>query len=153
MKKESILIKDFTYDLPSERIAEYPLAQRDQSKLLVYQNGNTRDGVFIDLADYLPRGSTLVLNNTRVIKARILFQKQTGGVIEIFCLEPHGHAIEVSLQQTGSAQWDCLIGGASKWKAGQVLEKELQINNEFVVMQARYIEKEADRFLIEYSWN
>src|SRR6476659_4434402 len=102
MKMENILIKDYTYDLPSERIAKYPLAQRDQSKLLVYHNGKTSDGLFNDLADYLPKGSTLVLNNTRVIEARILFQKQTGGVIEIFCLEPHGHTIESSLQRTGN---------------------------------------------------
>src|SRR5436190_19020495 len=121
MKKENILIKDYTYDLPAERIAEYPLSQRDQSKLLVYQNGEIGDGVFEELPEYLPEASTLVLNNTRVIEARILFQKQTGGVIEIFCLEPHGHTMEVSLQQTGSTRWECLIGGASKWKAGQVL--------------------------------
>src|SRR5690242_13421375 len=100
MNKENILIKDYTYDLPAERIAKYPLPQRDQSKLLVYKNGKTRDASFYDLADHLSADSTLVLNNTRVIEARILFQKSTGGVIEIFCLEPYHQTIEASLQQT-----------------------------------------------------
>jgi S-adenosylmethionine:tRNA ribosyltransferase-isomerase len=130
MKKEDIFIKDYTYELPVERIAKHPLTQRDQSKLLVYQNGRIREEQFYKLPDLIPGGATLVLNNTRVIEARILFQKPTGGVIEIFCLEPYQQSIETSLLQTGHTRWDCLIGGASKWKAGQVLEKKILVNNE-----------------------
>ena len=101
MKKQEVLIKDYTYELPLERIAKFPLARRDQSKLLIYQDGRIRDENFSSLADLLPPDSTLVLNNTRVIEARILFQKNTGGVIEIFCLEPYHQTIETALGQTG----------------------------------------------------
>jgi S-adenosylmethionine:tRNA ribosyltransferase-isomerase len=153
MKKQDILIRDYTYELPTDRIAKFPLNERDQSKLLVYKNSEISNDSFYNLANHLPPNSTLVLNNTRVIEARILFQKPTGGVIEIFCLEPHQQSIETTLQQTAKTYWHCLIGGASKWKAGQILEKNLLINNEAVILHAKYVEKESDSFLIEFSWD
>lgn len=150
---QNILIKDYDYLLPHERIAEFPLKERDQSKLLIYKNGQISDDHFYQLHKHLPPDSTLILNNTRVIEARILFQKPTGGVIEIFCLEPYEAAIEESLSSTEKTQWQCLIGGASKWKHGQVLRKEVRVGNEAAGLEARYIRKEGDSFIIEFSWH
>lgn len=152
MKREQILMQDYTYLLPNERIAHHPLPKRDDSKLLVYKSGRIESDHFYHLADQLPEGSTLILNNTRVIEARIFFSKATGGVIEIFCLEPNGQSMEQSLQQTASVEWKCMIGGASKWKPGQVLSKELVIDGQAVNLEARYKGKLEDAFLIEFSW-
>jgi len=148
---QEILIKDYTYELPHERIAEFPLEQRDQSKLLVYKEGKITDARFFNLPDYLPADTTVILNNTRVIEARLLFQKPTGGVIEIFCLEPYEQSIEQAMQQKEVAVWKCLIGGASKWKPGQFLQKQLQ-QQEGLHLTAKYLEKKEDHFLIEFSW-
>lgn len=154
MKSEAqnLYIKDYDYHLPHDRIAEFPLEQRDQSKLLVYRNGEMTDDRFSNLPKHLPENSTLILNNTRVIEARILFRKHTGGVIEIFCLEPHQQTIEQSLAKTEKVHWQCLIGGASKWKPGQILRKEIFINGEAVQLNAKYVGKQADDFIIEFSW-
>lgn len=152
MKKEEILIQDYTYSLPNERIAHHPQQKRDDSKLLVYKSGKIEEDRFYNLAQQLPEGATLILNNTRVIEARIFFTKPTGGVIEIFCLEPYGQSMELSLQQQGSVEWQCMIGGASKWKPGQVLAKELEIDGEKVMLEARYKGKVEDAFLIQFSW-
>ncbi|MDQ3278906.1 MAG: S-adenosylmethionine:tRNA ribosyltransferase-isomerase [Bacteroidota bacterium] len=152
MKKEEILIQDYTYVLPDERIAHHPLPKRDHSKLLVYKSGRIEEDRFYHLPQHLPEGATLVLNNTRVIEARIFFTKATGGVIEIFCLEPAGQSMEISLQQQGSTEWACMIGGASKWKPGQVLTKELEIDGKKVVLEARYKGKVEDAFIIHFSW-
>ena len=147
---QEIRIKDYTYDLPHHRIAEFPLVQRDQSKLLVYRGGRITEDAFFNLPLHLPQGTTLVLNDTRVIEARLFFQKATGGVIEIFCLEPYQQSIEQAMQQKSPALWKCLIGGASKWKHGQVLEKHFHHNE--ISLTARYIDKKEDYFLIEFNW-
>lgn len=152
MKKEEILIQDYTYSLPDDRIAHHPLPKRDDSKLLVYKSGRIEEYRFFHLPQRLPEGSTLILNNTRVLEARIFFTKATGGVIEIFCLEPAGQSMELSLQQKGEAEWACMIGGASKWKPGQILTKELIIKGEKVVLEAHYKEKLADAFVIRFTW-
>lgn len=149
---QNLFIKDYDYNLPHERIAEFPLKERDQSKLLIYKNGEIRDDHFFNLHNHLPEESTLILNNTRVIEARLLFKKSTGGVIELFCLEPFQKTIEQSLAATEKVQWQCLIGGASKWKSGQLLHKEVFINHQPVQVTAKYISKQADSFLIEFSW-
>lgn len=152
MKKEEILIQDYTYSLPDDRIAHHPLPKRDDSRLLVYKSGRIEEDRFFHLPQHLPEGSTLILNNTRVLEARIFFTKATGGVIEIFCLEPAGQSMEISLQQKGEAEWACMIGGASKWKPGQVLTKELIIEGDKVVLEAHYKEKLADAFVIRFTW-
>ncbi|WP_121354502.1 S-adenosylmethionine:tRNA ribosyltransferase-isomerase [Flavisolibacter nicotianae] len=152
MKKEEILIQNYTYTLPNERIAHRPLQKRDNSKLLVYKSGKIEEDRFSNLPERLPEGATLILNNTRVIEARIFFTKPTGGVIEIFCLEPHGQSMEISLQQQGSAEWQCMIGGASKWKPGQVLRKEMEIGGKPVTLEAHYNGKIEDAFIIRFSW-
>src|SRR5690349_5816525 len=125
-KPSTIYIRDYDYPLPQERIAPFPLAKRDDSKLLVYRQGHITDEHFHQLPGLLPQGSLLVVNDTRVIEARILFRKPSGGVIEIFCLEPEDGMIEQSLLRTGPVTWRCLIGGASKWKPGQLLQKTIE---------------------------
>lgn len=146
-------MQDYTYVLPNERIAYHPLAKRDDSRLLVYKSGRLAEDRFYDLPEKLPEGATLILNNTRVIEARIFFTKNTGGVIEIFCLEPHEQSMELSLQQQGEVEWKCMIGGASKWKPGQVLAKELDIEGKKVTLNARYKGKIEDAFIIHFSWS
>lgn len=150
---ENIFIKNYDYPLPNFRIAEVPLYERDQSKLLIYKDGQITDDFFYNLDDFVPLASTLILNNTRVIEARIFFRKPTGGIIEIFCLEPHQQTIEQSLATVSRVQWQCLIGGASKWKSGQILKKEFVIDEKVVDLQATYISKNTDSFIIEFSWN
>lgn len=149
---EHILIEDYTYDLPAEKIAAFPLEKRDQSKLLVYQNGSITDDFFYNLPNHLPGGVALFLNDTRVVEARILFTKTTGAVVEIFCLEPFEQSIEQGLQQTGKVLWKCMIGGASKWKHGQVLTKQFYIEGKAGELRAKYVRKEDESFLIEFEW-
>lgn len=142
----------YTYTLQNEQIAHHPLAERDQSKLLVYKSGRIEEDHFFNLPKRLPDGATLILNDTRVIEARIFFKKQTGGVIEIFCLEPHGQSMELSLQQKGAVEWKCMIGGASKWKPGQVLTKELTVAGSTTRLEAHYRGKVEDAFVIQFTW-
>jgi len=151
----ALSIKDFTYPLPEERIAKYPLAERDASKLLIYKEEKIGEDIYRNIADHLPSDSLLVFNNTKVVEARLLFQKSTGGVIEIFCLEPHKEYpdITTAMLQHEKVLWHCLIGGASKWKRGQVLEKKINYNSKDLVLNARYIEKASDSFIVELSWN
>ena len=147
-------IRDFDYHLPPDRVALFPLPDRDASRLLIYRNGTLKDDTFYHLPGYLPPGSTLVLNNTRVIEARIFFQKESGGTIEIFCLEPAGPVNLVqAMSATGSATWNCLIGGASKWKAGQLLRKVVFIDKEPVTVTATYEARDADSFRIRFDWD
>ncbi len=154
MHPKHLSITEFTYELPNERIAEYPVNPRDQSKLLVYKNGNAGEDIYANISSHLPEQSLLIFNNTKVVEARLLFQKMTGGVIEIFCLEPHEQYkdITTALQQTGRVWWHCLVGGASKWKPGQILQKNIQTTNGDIQLEARYIEKKAGSFIIELSW-
>jgi len=154
MNPGNLLIKDFTYDLAEDRIAKYPLPERDASKLLVYKDGKITEDVYKNLDRHLPANSLLVFNDTRVIEARLLFQKSTGGIIEIFCLEPHEQYSDITtaMNQHGKALWQCLVGGASKWKHGQILEKKISPSNE-IILHARYVEKKIDCFVIEFSWN
>jgi S-adenosylmethionine:tRNA ribosyltransferase-isomerase len=153
MEPKNIRIDNYTYHLPEERVAEFPLTRRDSSKFLKYRNGQIEDGNFTDVPDLIPENALLVLNNARVIEARLLFQKTTGGLIEIFCLEPHQHSIEQSLQSRTSVQWKCMIGGASKWKPGQLLNKEIELTEKAILLTAKYITKEEDSFIIEFTWN
>lgn len=149
---EQYLVSQYDYHLPSERIAVHPLENRDQSRLLVYQNGLIMDDHFYQLPNHLPDASTLILNDTKVIEARLLFSKATGGTIEIFCLEPHLQSMESSLQSDNSVEWHCLVGGASKWKHGQVLQKEIEIEGNKVILFARITSYEAEHFIIGFNW-
>jgi S-adenosylmethionine:tRNA ribosyltransferase-isomerase len=149
----SILISTYNYDLSPDLIAEVPLASRDSSRLLIYERGRIREDVFRKLPGHLPSDALLIANNSRVIEARILFQKSSGGVIEIFCLEPMGHSFEEVMDHKGPVTWRCFIGGASKWKPGQVLQKKIYIRGVEVDVQARYKSREEDAFAIEFGWS
>lgn len=154
MHPKNISILDFTYKLPEEKIAKYPLPERDASKLLIFQNGNISDDVYRNISSHLPENSLLIFNNTKVIEARILFKKSTGALIEIFCLEPHEQYADIAtaMRQQKKVWWKCMIGGASKWKHGQVLEKKIvHIENE-IILYASFIKKRDDYFVIELSW-
>ena len=130
MHPKDISISGYTYPLPDERIAAFPLAERDASKLLIYKKGNISQDIYKNIAAHIPANSLLVFNNTKVIQARIPFQKPTGGVIEIFCLEPDEaiNGYSTVMNKKGSVKWKCMIGGAGKWKEG-VLEKQISNNN------------------------
>jgi S-adenosylmethionine:tRNA ribosyltransferase-isomerase len=154
MHPKDISIKDFTYDLPEERIAKYPLQQRDESKLLVYKNNNITTDAYYQLTDYLPQNSLLIFNNTKVVEARLLFTKNTGSIIELFCLEPADEYADITtaMLQKKAVRWKCLVGGAKKWKE-EILAKEINTNALTITLSARKIEKQNDYFLIEFSWN
>jgi S-adenosylmethionine:tRNA ribosyltransferase-isomerase len=147
---ESIVLSDYSYELPDEKIARYPLAERDSSKLLVWKPGSIQESTYSRIADFLPVSALMVFNNSRVVEARIQFQKPDGGQIEIFCLEPHESYSDISLamKQTEKVLWNCLIGGASKWKRGQVLYKELGETR----LNAHFIAKRKDDFTVALSW-
>ena len=150
-KKISIL--DYTYELPAERIALHPLAARDAAKLLIYKKGIIQQDIYKNIAAHLPAESLLIFNNTKVIKARIRFQKSSGGVIEIFCLEPYEAINEFSsvMNKKASVKWKCMIGGASKWKDGE-LEKQLAVGSWQLAIKAKLVEKLSDAYVVELSW-
>ena len=151
--KEAIYIDDFDYDLPDERIAKYPLQQRDSSKLLLWRNGELSESRFSEIASFLPENSLLVCNNTRVIQARIVFHKTTGARIEVFCLEPllpSDYAL--SLSATGSCEWKCMVGNLKKWKEG-ALEQTILFDGKDVTFSAELMETEGNTHRIRFSWS
>lgn len=151
----NISIQDYTYALPEERIASYPLAERDASRLLIYKGGKTEEDIYRNIAAHIPGGTLLIFNNTKVVEARLLFQKSSGGQIEIFCLEPHEQYADITtaMLQKEKVLWQCLVGGASKWKAGQLLEKRIRVSGQEIKLAARFIEKRPEVFIIELSWS
>lgn len=154
MHPKDLSINDYDYLLPEEKIAFYPLEERDQSKLLIYKNEKISEDIYLHLANHLPQKTFLVFNNTKVIKARILFKKSSGAVIEIFCLEPYETVNDyaVVLQKNKSVKWKCMIGGAGKWKQ-KYLEKKFTIHNNEVILKAELSEKLSDAYVVELSWN
>ncbi len=151
MHPKELSILNYSYDLPNERIAKYPLEERDESKLLIYKSGSIQEDVYQHLDVHLPPNSLLVFNQTKVVEARLLFTKSTGGVIEIFCLEPDEQYrdITTAMLQKQKVWWKCLIGGASKWKHGMILTK--QVNE--ITIEASIIDRNTEAFTIELSWN
>lgn len=150
---QAISTSDFAYELPDERIAKYPLAERDQSKLLVWKNGEIRDEHFRNLASFLPANSLLVFNNTKVIRARMHFQKETGAKIEIFCLDPVDPVdYQLAFQSTESCVWKCMVGNQKKWK-GEKLQKIVRIDDAEIVFCAEQTDPENNKSLIRFSWN
>lgn len=116
---QNIAIAEYDYPLPDERIAKYPLAQRDTSKLLLYNGGTVSEDIFSSLPQYLPQGSLMIFNNTKVIQARLRFRKETGAQVEVFCLEPQSPAdYQQIFQQTSECVWQCLVGNSNRWKSG-----------------------------------
>ena len=154
MNPRNLLIADFTYHLPLERIAKYPLSERDNSKLLVYKNGKIKQSVYKNIDEFLPEDTLLVFNNTRVVEARLIFKKETGAMIEVFCLEPHEQYADITsaMLQKGKVWWKCLIGGASKWKPGMKLQKEVEANGQKIIVAATITDRRSDCFVVELTW-
>lgn len=152
---KKIQIKDYSYELPDERIAKFPLENRDQSKLLIVEPSKPyHQDQYLNLANHLPANSFLVFNNTKVVEARILFQKPTGAVIELFCLEPDESYSDITsaMLQKGTVRWKCLVGGAKKWKE-EFLEKTIIDQGQAITLRARRVAQGAEAYLIEFSWS
>lgn len=136
MDTKHIKISDYNYDLPDERIAKFPIAQRDHSKLLVYKHGEVSDDVFHHLPTYLPQGALMIFNNTKVIQARLHFRKETGALIEVFLMEPAEPTdYELMFQTTGHCSWLCMIGNLKKWKEGS-LKRDFEIKGNKLTLSA-----------------
>ena len=149
----TIEIKDYTYQLPNEKIAVYPLQERDTSKLLVYKQGAISETNYRTIGKQFTNKTLLLFNNTKVIEARIFFQKATGGIIEIFCLEPANNSeVSQAMTTTGKVVWNCLVGGAAKWKEG-IIEKKIVVGTETIHLFAEIKERLPDCFVIAFSWH
>ena len=148
-----IRISDYNYPLPDERIAKFPIARRDHSKLLIYRHGEVSDDVFYHLPDHLPSGALMVFNNTKVIQARMHFRKDTGALIEVFLLEPAEPSdYELMFQTTGHCAWYCLVGNLKKWKEGS-LTREIEIKGQKVVVSATRGPIHGTSHRINFSWD
>ena len=153
METQHIHISDYTYELPDERIAKFPIAQRDHSKLLVYRHGEVSEDVFYHLPDYLPTGALMVFNNTKVIQARIHFRKETGALIEVFLLEPAKPSdYELMFQTHGHCEWYCLVGNQKKWKEGS-LRRSLEVNGVTLTLQATRLGEHGTSQHIAFDWD
>ena len=150
---QPILIDRFDYPLPDERIAKYPLAERDHSKLLVYQNGTVQEDRFFHIGRYIAPHSLLVYNNTRVIQARIVFHKPSGARIEVFCLEPlDPRDYQLSLGSMSGCTWKCMVGNLKKWKQG-VLSLPLVLDGKTYTLSAERIATQGNTHQIRFSWD
>lgn len=148
-----IRISEFNYPLPDERIAKFPLPVRDQSRLLVYRQGEVTADTFTSLPAYLPAGSLMIFNNTKVIQARLHFHKETGALIEVFCLEPiQPNDYALNFQQTGHAAWLCMIGNLKKWKEG-ALRKEMVVKGKPLTLTAERGQCHGTSHWVDFRWN
>ena len=153
MDTKHIQIKNFNYNLPDERIAKFPLAKRDNSKLLLYRHGEVTEDVFHNIAQYLPKGALMVFNNTKVIQARLHFRKETGALIEVFLLEPYMPAdYEQMFQTTGHCSWLCMIGNLKKWKEG-TLKRTFDVKGKEVTLVAERKEDVHKSYRVDFSWD
>ncbi|MFC5269681.1 S-adenosylmethionine:tRNA ribosyltransferase-isomerase [Adhaeribacter terreus] len=150
---KDLKIADYVYDLPDERIAKFPLAQRDQSKLLYFKQGAIADHTFQEIAELLPENSLLLFNDTKVVQARLFFTRPTGSVIEVFCLEPVAPTSEIqqAMQQTSSCVWRCMVGNAKKWKEPE-LELQFTFNGQNATLKAEKTAQEAGSYLVKFTW-
>lgn len=148
-----IRISEYNYPLPDERIAKFPLPMRDQSKLLVYRHGEVSEDIFTSLPSYLPARSLMVFNNTKVIQARLHFRKETGALIEVFCLEPaEPNDYALNFQQTEHAAWLCMIGNLKKWKEG-TLKREMTVKGRTITLTATRGECHGTSHWIDFRWD
>lgn len=148
-----IRISEFNYPLPDERIAKFPLPVRDQSKLLLYRHGEVTEDIFTSLPDYLPANSLMIFNNTKVIQARLHFHKETGALIEVFCLEPiQPNDYALNFQQTEHAAWLCMIGNLKKWKEG-ALKREITVKGKPLTLTAERGACHETSHWVDFRWN
>jgi len=149
----ALSIDDFDYPLPDNRIAQYPLAERDASQLLLYKNGTISQTVFSNIGEHLPANSLLLFNDTKVFQARIIFYKSTGAKIEIFCLEPAAPTADyqVAFSNPGHCYWKCLIGNNKKWKSGS-LKLSVNLDGETAILKAEKVEQMGETSIVRFSW-
>lgn len=149
-----IRIKDYNYALPDERIAKFPLSERDHSKLLLYRQGQISESIFHSLPQYIDKGELMVFNNTKVIQARLHFRRETGALIEVFCLEPLEPAdYALNFQQTEHAAWLCMIGNLKKWKNEETLRREMTVKGKPMVLTARRGKLTGTSHRVDFTWN
>lgn len=154
MKKiQEIAIAEYDYPLPDERIAKYPLAERDASKLLLYNKGEVCEDIFSNLPKYIPQGAVMVFNNTKVIQARLRFRKETGALIEVFCLEPEQPCdYQQIFLETEECVWQCLVGNSNRWKGG-VLSQVIEVAGEKVTLSVERVGDAAAVNHVRFSWD
>lgn len=151
----SINIKDYNYPLPEERIAKYPLPRRDSSKLLEYKDGTIRDHVFTDLPSVLPQGALMIFNDTKVVPARLHFQRETGAIIEIFCLEPVDPCeYNISFASTEQCSWKCIVGNVKKWKGDTLSLINPQCDKDVAEMalKADLVDRDGATATVRFTW-
>ena len=148
-----IYINDYNYELPDERIAKFPLEERTSSKLLIYDNGTIAESHFRNVADHLPAGATLVFNNTRVVRARIVMHKASGARIEVFCLEPHRPAdYERAFATKGESEWSCIVGNLKKWKEGEI-GIDFEMAGATHTLRAEMVERGTREHIVRFRWS
>ena len=147
---KDIAIEAYDYPLPEDRIAKYPLAERDASKLLVLKDGKLLASQFKHIDEFLPPKALLVFNETKVIRARLQFQKATGSHIEVFCLEPDDD-YQIAFISVSPVRWKCLVGNSKRWREGS-LQIPLSVNGEEVMLTAERVAKNDQYSEIEFSW-
>ena len=153
MDTKHIKISDYNYPLPDERIAKYPIAQRDHSKLLVYRHGEVGEDTFYNITKYLPEGALMIFNNTKVIQARLHFRKETGALIEVFLLEPAEPTdYELMFQQMERCSWLCLVGNLKKWKEG-TLRRTFEVKGRQLTLCAERKHEQGTSHWIELTWD
>ena len=151
-----IRIEDYNYTLPDERIAKYPLSERDASKLLCYKNGTPLEKRFTDIASFLPEGAMMVFNDTKVVPARLHFQRETGAHIEIFCLEPVQPGEYVTMfEVTDRCRWKCIVGNVKRWKSDTLYlynpDSDQAVSS--MNLRADLIERSGETSIVEFSWD
>lgn len=150
---KKIHISDYNYPLPDERIAKFPISERDHSKLLIYNHGEVGEDIFFNLPSHLPQGALMVFNNTKVIQARMHFRKSTGALIEVFLLEPAMPAdYEQMFQTTSRCEWLCLVGNLKKWKDG-TLERTFDVGSKTITLRATRLGEEHTSHRVSFEWN
>lgn len=148
-----IKIEDYDYELSEDRIAQFPVQERDGSKLLIYNKGMVTRDLFRNISEYIPERSVLVFNNARVIRARLHFRKHTGAMIEVLCLEPLQPAdYERAFNSSGPVEWKCLIGNLKKWKSGMISSSFKHKEKEYI-LSAERIHAEGDAWRVRFQWN
>ncbi|UJP64059.1 S-adenosylmethionine:tRNA ribosyltransferase-isomerase [Mongoliitalea daihaiensis] len=150
---ETVKLSDYDYTLPEERIAKFPLEKRDHSRLLHFRDGIISHQHFYELPEFIPSSSMMVFNNTKVIPARMIFQRASGAKIELFLLKPLGPSTVINevMQAKHSVSWECMIGNLKKWKDGEVLKGEINIGDESLIISAFLIDR--GQKTVQFEWD
>jgi S-adenosylmethionine:tRNA ribosyltransferase-isomerase len=154
MNPRGINIKDFSYELPDDKIAKFPLKKRDESKLLIYKNEKIGESLFKNIDTEIPENALIIFNNTRVIHARLLFKRASGAQIEVFCIEPLDHLdYQLAFASKETCTWKCMVGNAKRWKEGEILTKDVVTPNGTIQLTVEQQGKSGELFVVKFSWN